>query len=155
MVLIAMFCSLQLAHGQKKKRLTREERKLKHYELLSQAVRDTSFSFGTQEITMPFISSGMAGGGYIDIEDQMIRVNEILWVETQTDIKTLKDQIALKRYTYYIAQAPNTSEVKFEGQIQGTKYFFTVNFGVAGKPTMAIKNDKNHTVKYIGRMKTN
>lgn len=151
--IFTMFCSIQLAHGQKKKRLTKDERKLKQYELLTQAVRDTSFSFGTKEITMPFISSGMAGGGFLEIKNQQLQLHNVRWVVNETDVKNINDQVILSSYTYHIAQQPKISEVKFEGQVRETKYFFTINFGLGKRPTLTIINDQNHTVKYNGKMK--
>jgi len=145
---------MQWVSAQKKKgkRLTKHEKKIQKFELQKQAMIDTAFVFQTTHIKVPAISQHKTGG-YLNIEDNEIHIQEIDWVEADNSLSRIRNQADLEEYTIIKSIAPNVIAVQFRGLIKGVSYDFSIRNSLADGSELTLSIRGRQTVIYSGKVK--
>ena len=151
---LAMAPTLQ-AQAKSRKQIRQEkkaERELKKYLSGKQALQDTTFIFVTQEILFPYMSYPMTGG-YVALDGNSVRLNQMDWVESMDKTRRIIDQAPLLSYTAYYDKASGQTTVKFSCQLTTKMYVFTIvhNKDIPSELTVQLMGGKK--MQYAGEVR--
>lgn len=157
MTIIFLFamCNVHNLSAQKKKvkKLSKQERKLQKYQLLKQALLDTTFQFQTTEIKVPAVSRYNTGGGYLNIENNIIRVQELDWPEDSQSFTRIREEADLQKYTIVNAAKAKEITVHFDGRIRGSAYSFKIYHSLENGSELTMTKNGREKVIYKGKVR--
>jgi len=144
-------CSVHSITAQKKKKLSKQEKRMKKFELQKQALIDSTFVFQTTEIVVPYFSQNRTGG-YLHIEDNIVRIQEIDWPKGNNILARIRDQTDL--YDYQIVKSiPSNVIVQFKAIIKGSIYNFSIVCSLEDGSKLTMSIEGGQKVIFKGKVK--
>ncbi len=159
-ILLVLAVSLALVPAltaqSKSKKQSRQERKaerqMERYVAQKQALRDTSYRFITKKFLYPYTSTNMTGG-YLHVDGNSVRVQELDWVES-TDIKTrILGQAPIQGYSISSNQATGQTVVNFRCQLKTKIYAFTIVHNRFSESELSVQATGGKTMRYSGEVR--
>ncbi|MDT0539729.1 hypothetical protein [Croceitalea sp. P059] len=149
-VFLALLSTTSLV-SQKKKKLTKQERKLLKFESQKQAVKDTSFAFYTNLIKSPFVSQNITGG-ILSVKKNEVFVDLIEWIELDGTKNKMSEIITLTNYSL-VTVNQGVFNVFFEAVLKGETHYFKLSQSLEDGPALEISDSKRRKVIYEGKIK--
>ncbi len=148
------FMNVETLSGQRKnkKKGSKQERTLQKFELQKKALKDTSCIFQASKIKMPFVSIDRTGG-YLYIESNEVRIQELDWPEDNKSTTRINEIIRPLNYRVNTLLNSEIVTVSFEGKLGGINHYFTIEHRLNEGSELTIVKQARKTVKYSGRIK--
>ncbi len=136
----------------KSKKSKKQERLLQRFEAQKQALIDTSFAFQTKSIKIPAVSQN-ATGGYLNIENKTVRVQELDWLDNSNTRTRIRDEGALENFILVNQINKNSVTVRFECRIKGIRYYFFIKHSLDDGSELKVSKQNREAVTYTGNVR--
>ena len=151
-IILLILLSFQSVDAQNKsKKKSKKEKKIAQFQKLKEHAQDTAFVFQTKKILSPYIANNWSGG-YLSVERQSIRIQELDWVNAQGQKTRLKDGAKLSNYLVVADEVNYSFTVTFNCQINGSLYLFTFINSIKDGGNLKITRG-SESVSYSGKFK--
>ena len=145
-------CAVVVNAQETSSKKSKQEKKIERYYKDRQAILDTSFFFQTLKITSPYLSANSTGG-YLRINGNTLRIQEIDWVGRGNKKVRWRDQVELNNYHVFENDNEHYLEVRFGCQFKANQLFFIMKRPLNGPSELTIRMEKGKYVQYEGKLK--
>ena len=151
-IILLILLSFQSVDAQNKsKKKSKKEKKIAQFQKLKKHAQDTAFVFQTKKILSPYIANNWSGG-YLSIERQSIRIQELDWVDDLGNKIRLRELTELKNYLMIENNDEKDITVTFSCVLRGSSYIFTISYSIKKESILEIKKGRE-VIRYSGKLK--